>query len=183
MAGGGRRRHLIRNGGFIRYAGAMDEARFRARYQQGRILPTSVSAAIDIAAPASRVWSILTDFERYPEWNPFTVSVETSLAIGEPVVMDVRLPGKRPSVRTEWVNHVDEGRAFAWGMHMVRPGWLTANRHQRVEPRGEGRCRYETSDDMSGWLVPVVMAFYGRSMRLGFESVARALKQRAEAPA
>jgi hypothetical protein len=30
-----------------------------------------IKTEIPIGAPASAVWSILMDFERYPEWNPF----------------------------------------------------------------------------------------------------------------
>jgi uncharacterized protein YndB with AHSA1/START domain len=43
------------------------------------------SLTVDIAAPAELVWSVLIDLERYPQWNPFTVKVESSLRLGEPV--------------------------------------------------------------------------------------------------
>ena len=158
----------------------VDAAEFHARYRQGSVFPSVVAAEIEIDATAERVWSILTDFERYPDWNPFTVEVKTTLRIGDSVVMNVHLPGKRPKERTEWVNRVEEGRVFAWGMHALHPAVLTANRFQWIESLGAGRCRYRTEDVMSGWLAPIVVAFYGRSMRLGFESVASALKARAE---
>ncbi|MGH0035262.1 MAG: SRPBCC domain-containing protein [Myxococcota bacterium] len=161
-------------------ATGVDAAGFHARYRQGAVFPRSVSAGIEIDAAAEDVWSILTDFERYPEWNPFTVEVRTTLQVGEAVTMNVHLPGRRPTVRVEWVNRVEAGRVFAWGMHMLHPICLTANRYQWVEPLGDQRCRYRTEDVMSGWLAPVVVAFYGRSMRTGFESVANALKARAE---
>jgi uncharacterized protein YndB with AHSA1/START domain len=31
---------------------------------------------IDIAAPAERVWRILTDFDAYPDWNPFIRKIQ-----------------------------------------------------------------------------------------------------------
>jgi len=30
-----------------------------------------VFSEIEIQATADRVWQVLTDFARYPEWNPF----------------------------------------------------------------------------------------------------------------
>lgn len=38
----------------------------------------SISTEIDIAAPPSAVWSALTDYERYPDWNPFIIKVSGS---------------------------------------------------------------------------------------------------------
>jgi len=35
----------------------------------------SVSTEIDIAAPPSAVWKVLTDYDRYPDWNPFLIKL------------------------------------------------------------------------------------------------------------
>ena len=31
---------------------------------------------VEIAAPAERVWSVLVDFDAYPDWNPFIRSIQ-----------------------------------------------------------------------------------------------------------
>lgn len=38
-------------------------------------MPT-IHTSIDIAAPPEKVWAALTDYERYPEWNPFMRRIE-----------------------------------------------------------------------------------------------------------
>lgn len=34
-----------------------------------------LNSEIEIRASAERVWQLLTDFDRYPQWNPFIRSV------------------------------------------------------------------------------------------------------------
>ena len=47
--------------------------------------------ALEVAAPADRVWQVVCDLARYPEWNPFVVRCASSLVVGEPIEMRVRL--------------------------------------------------------------------------------------------
>ena len=42
-----------------------------------------VRTEIEIEAPANIVWQILTDFERYDEWNPFIRLIDGRLKVGE----------------------------------------------------------------------------------------------------
>ncbi|MFD2272720.1 SRPBCC family protein [Undibacterium arcticum] len=48
-----------------------------------KFLVTSVK--VQINAPASLVWDVLVDLDNYPQWNPYTVKVESTLEMGEPV--------------------------------------------------------------------------------------------------
>ncbi len=48
---------------------------------------TIVSETVEIDAPQEFVWAVLTDYEQYPEWNPYTVKVETTLELGTPIVL------------------------------------------------------------------------------------------------
>src|ERR1700683_3241151 len=41
-----------------------------------------IEAAIEIDAPPSRVWTLLTDFPRMPAWNPFIKSISGNLTQG-----------------------------------------------------------------------------------------------------
>ena len=43
------------------------------------------SNTVEIAAPASVVWAILTDLARYNEWNPFCIRAVSTLEMGAPV--------------------------------------------------------------------------------------------------
>jgi hypothetical protein len=42
------------------------------------------AASVEIDAPPALVWEVLTDLDRYPEWNPFTISLVAALRDGIP---------------------------------------------------------------------------------------------------
>ena len=156
-----------------------EDQQLHRRYRQGKLFARAVAASVDIQAPARDVWAVLVDFARYPEWNPFTPDVEAELAVGAPVRLRVRMPGRRQLHRVEQINRVEPDRALCWGMHMGHRALLCANRWQLLEPMGAG-TRYTSVDRFSGLLVPLVMALYGRPMQLGFQQMADALKVRVE---
>jgi len=138
-----------------------------------------VRAEITIDAPIDRVWQILVDLDLYPQWNPFTPSVESSLEIGEAVVMDVRLVGDRLMRRVEYVTR-NEPYILGWEMQMGPRFLLHAERCQVLTAQGDGRTHYLSEDRFTGWLTPLVVGLLGGAMRRGFGDCAWGLKKRAE---
>jgi len=139
------------------------------------------SVTVEIDAPVELVWSVLTDYARYPEWNPYTVRVDTTLEVGS--VIDLHLPDPaNPGstfVNREYVREVtpphylryDTGEEIP-GMHAVREQW--------VSDLGGGRSSYRTTDLFSGEIAGWVFEQQGAWVKAGFDSVCHALKARVE---
>lgn len=141
---------------------------------------TVYSDRVEINAPIETVWQVLLDFNRYPEWNPFTWRVETDLQVGSPVKLYVHLPGRGKRLQTEFIREVTPPERLSWGMTMGADFLLRALRQQHLYPLPDGRCCYQSTDAFSGLLTPLVKALFGRSICDGFNAMAYALKQRAE---
>lgn len=139
------------------------------------------SVTVEIAAPAAFVWDVLTDFADYPQWNPYTVAVSTSLEIGTPI--DLTLPNPDGSDGTflnrEWVRVVDPPHHLRYDTAEEMPG-IFAVRDQWITPLAADRCAYHTTDTISGKYADTVMEMTGDWVKAGFDSVANALKARAE---
>ena len=140
-----------------------------------------VTTTIDIDASASAVWDILVDFSQYPAWNPLTVRVEGVPGVDEVVKLHVDLGG-RIMVRKHVVSRVDAPTALCWTIRTRRPWLMRGERCQRIEPRGDGRCRYINDERVDGLASYLVALTFKRVIRRALERTGEALKDRAESP-
>lgn len=72
--------------------------------------PVRSSAEIEIACPVSRVWKVLTEIPRWPEWNPEVreVTMDGPLSVG------TVFRWKAGSKLVSQIVQVDENRCIAW---------------------------------------------------------------------
>jgi len=134
------------------------------------------STSTEIEAPAARVWAIMRDVERWPEWTASTRSV--TLLDGE-LRVGARARIDQPRIPTAvWtVTGVTEGRQFTW--QASGPGTLTTGRHV-VETTGPGTCRATLSITQSGWLGSLIGRAYRSLTERYLAMEAAGLKARAE---
>jgi hypothetical protein len=142
-------------------------------------VPRSVRSEIEIDAPVGRVWSVLTDLERYAEWNPFTARAESTLRVGDPIDLYPRLVGRRAY---RWTERVTRNAPYelCWEVTLGARVLLYAERCQTLTARGGDRTHYATEDRFEGLLTPLVLGLFGRAMQRGFDDCAAGLKKRAE---
>lgn len=140
------------------------------------------SVTVEIDAPASFVWSVLLDYPNYPQWNPYTRAVDTTLAVDSPI--DLTLPKPDGSegtwVSREYIRVVDPPRLLRYDTGDTFPGLLGV-RDQLITPLGPDRCSYHTFETFTGKYADAVFAAQGAYVKNGFDSVAHALRDRVAA--
>ncbi|MCW2600189.1 MAG: hypothetical protein JWM02_2018 [Frankiales bacterium] len=142
---------------------------------------TITSETVDIDAPQHFVWSVLTDYARYPDWNPYTVRVEATLELGGRV--ELHLPDPNNPGQTfktvEWMSVIDPPHHLQYNTGTELPG-IHAVRDQWVEDLGGGRSSYRTTDVFTGDIAKLVFDLQGEWVTQGFNATAHALKAHAE---
>jgi uncharacterized membrane protein len=136
------------------------------------------SVTVNIDAPPEKVFAVLCDVERWPEWTPTMTRVQRldqgPFAVGS--VAQVRQPKLRPTV---WKVTELEAQNFTWVASA--PG-LRMKAGHAVERQGLG-SRVELSFEISGFMSPVVSLVYGGLIEEYVATESQKLKQRAESAA
>jgi hypothetical protein len=140
-----------------------------------------IEHAFDVAAPADRVWEVVCDLPRYPEWNPFVVRCASTLAVGDPIEMRVKLFSAWAQSQRERIFEHEPGRRLCYGLAPGRLGALASRRSHEVDPIGAARSRYVSHFELSGWLAPLVGRLLGPRLAAGFADMSEAIATRAEA--
>jgi len=143
-------------------------------------MPFVIEQALDIDAPAAVVWEVLTDFAKYPDWNPFVVEAKSTLQPGAAIEMRVQLVAK-PQFQREWIREVQPGQGFSYSMKPMPLGALRSFRSHAIEAQAKERSRYVSHFEMQGWMEPVVLGLFRKGLTQGFEGMTQGVKTRAEA--
>ena len=140
-----------------------------------------LQAETDIAATAERVWSILTNFSAYPDWNPFIRFIHGAPEEGAPLEVRIQPSGAKGMTFRPTVLTVIRAQELRWlGRFLVR-GLFDGEHRFAIQPIANGKVRFRQSELFSGILVPMFRASLDRDTKRGFEEMNQALKLRAEA--
>ena len=133
-----------------------------------------------VDAPAERVWEVLTDFDRWPEWNPSVPSIEGEPRVGSTVALTLAMPG-RPSAKVKAkLTEVVPGRRLVWDGHVGADRLFAGHREFLIDPQPDGTVLFTHVEDVRGLLFPLFRAFMGGAIRRHHEGLNDAVKERAE---
>jgi hypothetical protein len=136
---------------------------------------------IEIDATPARVWAVLSDFQRYPEWNPFVTAISGALVPGSDLRVALSGPGGRSLVIRPRLSSVVSGSEFAWRGKLLSGRVFVGEHRFQIVPVSDRRVRFVHSEQFAGVLVPALRKLLNTQTRAGFEAMNRALKARAEA--
>lgn len=135
---------------------------------------------IEINASANTVWNILTDFDEYPQWNPFILSASGEVKKGVRLEVQLQPPGGNIMTFRPTVLVAEPEREFRWLGQLFLPGIFNGEHYFQIEPLTRDRIRFIHGEIFSGILVPFLAKSLDTKTKTGFEKMNQALKARAE---
>jgi hypothetical protein len=138
-----------------------------------------IDTEILIQAPPQRVWSVLTDFAAYSQWNPFIVSITGRAEWGARLMVRIQAGGEQ-HVFKPVVLQATAATQLRWLGRVGFPGVFDGEHGFELRAEGDGTRLLQT-ESFQGFLVPLLWRKVEPMTRAGFEAMNQALKARAEA--
>ena len=139
--------------------------------------PMEERTSIDVAASMDRVWAVLVDVERWPEWTDSVSSVRRLDAGPLTVGSRVEISQPRIPTGTYTVTALEPGSAFTWEQR--QPG-STVTAHHECARLPDGGTRVELRVVMSGAVGGVVGRLYRKLTKRYLAMESAGVKARAE---
>ncbi len=139
----------------------------------------TIETSILINSSPEEVWSLLTDFSRMSEWNPFIHHISGVVEKGNTIKVTAQLPGGKGMTFNPVLLNVDENKEMRWKGKFLIPGLFDGEHYFRIEEVDSRHIRFIHGEIFSGFLI----FFLGGMLKdteKGFNQMNEALKSRAE---
>lgn len=140
-----------------------------------------IRTEVEIAAPPARVWAVLVDFKRYPEWNPFITSIAGTPERGATLQITLGFSDGRQVNETPTLVVVEPESELRWALQKLHRRWLHLEHFFLLRPAGD-RTRLVHGANLTGFAVKLA----GHTLTLAARAsvgMNEALKKRVEAGA
>lgn len=143
----------------------------------------SLYTDIEIDAPANVVWRILTDFDSYPDWNPFIRSFDGIPEPGREFSVTIQPTDKKPMTFKPVCLSLLPEEEFRWLGHLIISGLFDGEHIFELKQLDQNKTLFIQRENFSGILVPLLWRQLNASTHSGFKQMNQQLKKRAESAA
>lgn len=132
-----------------------------------------------INATPEKVWQVLTNFEKQPEWNPFIKSITGEKMVGARLQVFIKPPeGKGMSFYPK-VLKFNENREFRWLGKLFVKGLFDGEHYFLLKEVDNNRTEFTHGEIFRGILPHLMKGMLSKTTE-GFEMMNEALKKECE---
>ncbi len=139
-----------------------------------------IKTEILINATPEKVWAILTDFENYPNWNPFIKLIKGEVKIGNKIIVKIEPPEAKGMTFKPKILTFKTNKELSWLGHLLFAGLFDGKHKFELIDNGDGTTTFRQSEKFKGVLVPLFKKQLDNNTKKGFEEMNRKLKEIAE---
>ena len=134
-----------------------------------------IETEISILASPDEVWAVLSDFGRYPEWNPFLRYIRGEMRVGGTLEVRIQPPGGTGMTFRPEVLRVDPAKEFRWKGKLFVKGIFDGEHYFILQKKAEQETRVIHGELFSGFLAGMLSGMLSKT-EAGFKLMNEALK-------
>lgn len=139
-----------------------------------------IKTEILIHTAPSKVWSVLTNFKSYPQWNPFIKSISGEVEVGKRITARIEPPEASGMTFKPKVLVFDPNKEFSWLGHLGIPGLFDGEHKFELIDNHNGTTTFIQSEKFKGVLIPLFSKMLDVNTVAGFKLMNQKLKELAE---
>ena len=139
-----------------------------------------IKTKINIDCPPEKVWKILTDFEKYPDWNPMIKSIEGELRRRNRLKVRLEIKGMSKMTIKPRVATFHSGKSFSWLGHLLIIGLFDSHHIFELDQNQDGSTEFIHREQFSGMMVFLMKKTLKTKVTSAFEDMNRILKSTCE---
>ena len=120
------------------------------------------------------VWNVITQTEKYGDWNSFVSQCESSLIVGEAIKMRVHLL-PFAITQTETVFEHEPNTVLSYGINLPFD-LLSSKRKHVIEQLDDGMVRYRSNFYIKGLLSPLIRLLLANKLSEGFSNMTKEMQ-------
>ena len=144
------------------------------------VMAKEIKTEILIQALPEKVWAILTNFDNYPNWNPFIKSIQGSVAVGNKITARIEPPEAKGMTFKPTVLALETNKEFRWIGHLMVKGLFDGEHSFELIDNRDGTTTFRQSEKFKGILVPLFKKMLDYNTVNGFNQMNQKLKELAE---
>ena len=143
-------------------------------------MKTAIETTINIQAPISLVWNILSDFEKYPTWSPTIKEFKGIPKEGSRTKVVLSQPGGGKITMNPIFLAIKSNQELRWKGSLLIKGIFDGEHYFLLRETKDGNTELVQGEKFSGILVLFLQKMIHGNTKKGFELFNQAIKDRAE---
>lgn len=124
-----------------------------------------------VEASTHEIWEVITQTDKYGEWNSFVSQCQSTLKVGDPIIMRVHLL-PFPITQKETILEYQPKKILTYGVN-IPFNILKSSRQHSTEMLDNGKVRYRSHFKIEGLLAPLVKLIMLHKLEQGFSCMSQ----------
>ncbi len=139
-----------------------------------------IRTEIDIKASPEKAWEVLTDFNTYPQWNPFIRQISGDPTVGTKLKIQLYTSSGKSRTYQPTVTKVEPHRELRWIGKSIIPGIFNGERIFTIEPLQTNNIHFVHMEIFTGLGVALIGSRLDKDVYQSFVKMNDAFKEKVE---